>query len=128
MGSFGRVHPSSTLIEHWDGASWSVVPSPNPGTRSNGLSDLVALAPDDAWAVGSWSGHPLHNSAPLIMHWDGADWTQVAVPDAYSVSVAPGFNTLTAVDGSGPDDVWAVGIRSVGRPSPFIGTAWHGLR
>lgn len=24
--------PAKTLVEHWDGTSWRIIPSPNPGT------------------------------------------------------------------------------------------------
>ena len=27
--------PSTTLIEHWNGSAWSIVPSPSPGTNDN---------------------------------------------------------------------------------------------
>ena len=41
-----------TLIEHWDGSSWSIVSSPNPA----GVNDLSAVTAvpgtSDAWAVG----------------------------------------------------------------------------
>ena len=40
---------SQTLIEHWDGSSWTVVPSPSPGTTGNGLASVRAdrnVAPD----------------------------------------------------------------------------------
>src|SRR3954470_843936 len=42
----------STLTEHWDGTSWSIVPSPNPGINNVSLSAAVALASNNVWAVG----------------------------------------------------------------------------
>ena len=39
---------------HWNGATWSIVDSPNytfPGAY-NALHDVAAAAPDDVWAVG----------------------------------------------------------------------------
>jgi len=36
-----NVGPSQTLIEHWNGTSWSVVGSPNVGTSSNVLRRVV---------------------------------------------------------------------------------------
>ena len=50
VGSYGQGAPSRTLIEHWDGTAWSVVPSPNKGPFPNALSDVDAVAPDDIWA------------------------------------------------------------------------------
>ena len=34
-----------TLAEHWDGSSWQIVPSANPGPGSNALSSLAQTAP-----------------------------------------------------------------------------------
>ena len=44
--------PKSTLIEHWDGTQWTIVPSPNPG-NSNILNDVTFLSAADGWAVSS---------------------------------------------------------------------------
>jgi hypothetical protein len=42
VGSFVSDTPRlATLIERWDGSSWSVVPSPNVGTSDN---ELLAVA------------------------------------------------------------------------------------
>src|SRR5438105_3149078 len=43
----------STLIEHWNGSRWSVVPSPNPSSSVNKLNAVAAVSPNDVWAVGS---------------------------------------------------------------------------
>jgi hypothetical protein len=43
------------LIQHWDGSSWQVVPSPDLGLAPEqlaSLTDVSALSTDDAWAVG----------------------------------------------------------------------------
>ena len=29
----------STLVEHWDGSQWTIVPSPNPGNSDNTLTE-----------------------------------------------------------------------------------------
>jgi hypothetical protein len=65
-----------TLVMHWDGSAWSIMPSPNPpsmvsqdGAR---LVDVVALGPDDVWAVGSVVvADATPSESPLMMHWDG---------------------------------------------------------
>jgi hypothetical protein len=41
-----------TLILHWDGISWSIVPSPNPATYS-GLYAVAAVSATDVWAGAS---------------------------------------------------------------------------
>src|SRR5438876_902472 len=46
-----------TLTEHWNGTSWSVIPSPNPGVYpSNGLYGVAAVSTSDVWAVGYAAG------------------------------------------------------------------------
>ena len=87
-----------TLVEHWDGTSWSVVPSPSPSTTTNSLNGVVATGPSDIWAVGSTGG-----AAPLIEHWDGTSWSVVPSPST------PRGSTLNAVAAISPTDVWAVG-------------------
>src|SRR5690242_2770074 len=44
---------NQTLTEHWDGASWTVVASPDPGTAANLLNGVHAISSDDVWAVGA---------------------------------------------------------------------------
>lgn len=98
-GNFGQL----TLIEHWDGATWTVVDSPDPGQGANELEDAVAFASDDVWAVGYYNATS-NNYRSLILHWDGTAWTQVASPSPASFQ-----NDLYDIDGVAPDDVWAVG-------------------
>src|SRR6185369_811973 len=58
-----------TLIAHYDGASWSVVPTPNTATDvDNILSAVTCAAANDCWAVGSSNNY----SQALILNWDGA--------------------------------------------------------
>ena len=75
-----------TLIEHFDGSSWSVVPSPNVGPnsiyQSNRLFGLTANSPTDIFAFGSYfasdgSGHQM----TLLLHWDGTSWTIIPSPN-----------------------------------------------
>ena len=54
VGAYADGGPTLTLIEHWDGTAWTVVPSPNKGPYPNDLSAVSAVAPDDIWAVGTW--------------------------------------------------------------------------
>jgi hypothetical protein len=90
-----------TLIEHWDGTRWSVVPSPDPGTSGNHLYGVAAAGPDNIWAVGQRDGG--HSDTPLVEHWDGHHWKAVDVPSA---GLTGGLLQGVAVHGS---QVWAVG-------------------
>ena len=90
-----------TLVEHWDGTSWSVVPSPNPGASGDHLWGVAQAGPNDIWAVGQRNGR--HSDAPLVAHWDGKHWTVVNVPTA---GLTDGLLQAVAVKGG---EVWAAG-------------------
>jgi hypothetical protein len=116
-------------IEHWDGAHWLSVASPNTSASltmlqrqvdaSSSLStlvslyDLSALSARNIWAVGTILASPGSTQATqqqvgqtLIEHWDGVSWQVVASPNA----VASSQNVLNSVDAIAPDDVWAAGF------------------
>jgi hypothetical protein len=93
-----------TLAMHWNGVTWSVVASPNPGSPPNGsLSGIYALASDDVWAVGGFEG-PDGPNRTLIEHWNGMKWSVVASPNQ---GIYP--NGLADVAMISPTDGWAAG-------------------
>jgi FG-GAP-like repeat len=99
----GRATSRNSLIQRWNGTSWTIVSSPNPGSLGNSLLGVAAAAPKDIWAVG-WknSGNGLQS---LLLHYDGMGWTEViAVP-----KLGTGDNVLTDVSAVSNDDVWATG-------------------
>ncbi len=64
-----------TLIEHWNGTKWTVVPSPNPiSGADNFLKGVDADSATDIWAVGS-NGRP--GNKTIIEHYDGSSWKSV---------------------------------------------------
>jgi len=77
------VSVSKTLIEHWNGTAWSVIPSPNVGTRSNSLLAVAGRSATDAWAVGSSEvvvdGIPVVRT--LALHWNGVRWAVITTPN-----------------------------------------------
>ena len=99
------VEVFSPLIEHFDGRTWSAVPTPALRSGSGLLAGVAASSPDDVWAVGSqFSGPADGTAATLAEHWDGTAWQVVSSPD-------PGRygNYLDSVTVVSPRDVWAVG-------------------
>jgi len=101
-----------TLIEHFDGTSWAVVPSPNIGpnsaNQSNRLLGLTANSTNDIWAFGSYfaadgSGHQM----TLLLHWDGISWKVESSPSP----TKGGFPCDLLWTGvvSSPGDVWILG-------------------
>ena len=102
--SNGEVN-SRTLTMHFDGSSWTVVPSPNL-PDGNRLEDVIALSPTNAWAVG-WASNPSSlNDRSFSMHWDGTSWTIVGTPQPGGASV----DRLRAIDAAAPNDIWATGL------------------
>jgi hypothetical protein len=106
------------LAEHWDGSSWSLVPTPDVGSADNHLRGVAASSPSDAWAVG-WSAIGLSDKT-LAMHWDGALWTIVPMPN-----IGPS-NFLNAVTAIGPSDIWAVGTNLVAGIGQTLAEHWDG--
>ncbi len=51
----GSFPDYETLVEHWNGTSWSVIPSPDPGTGYNYLNGIAAVSANDVWAVGYYN-------------------------------------------------------------------------
>jgi hypothetical protein len=71
--------PFSTLVEHWDGHAWSVVPAADPGSSGNSFYGVLAQQGGDVWAVGQQNGADGPDQ-PLIETWDGAQWNVVPSP------------------------------------------------
>jgi hypothetical protein len=101
----------STLILHWDGASWSVVPSPNVGTLGNHLEGVTAVSARDVWAVGFRFKliEGIFVPVPLILHWDGSAWTVVPAPGRGR----PRNGVVSGVVAVGPRDAWAAGSAAI---------------
>jgi hypothetical protein len=91
-----------TLIEHWDGTQWSIVPSPNGGTYSE-LFAVSVVSATNIWAVGRVaSSYPTYT---LIEHWDGTQWSIVPSPQESD----GGLYGITALSST---DIWAVGYQN----------------
>ncbi|MFD0634256.1 hypothetical protein [Catenulispora yoronensis] len=91
----------TTLIEHYDGTAWTIVPSPNTGV-SNRLNAVAARAADDVWAVGQ---DGVNESQPIIEHWNGTAWSVVTGAALPAGATALLTGVTTTPDGA----VWAVG-------------------
>jgi hypothetical protein len=121
-----------TLIQRWNGTSWSVVPSPNPDASVNLLADVDGAAPDDVWAVGN-VGQDGYGStvAGVVLHWNGSAWSRVAVPGAAGDATLR-MPVLEDVHAISRDDVWIVGrafhfgqFRQVPIWMHWNGTSWR---
>jgi hypothetical protein len=121
---------SHSLAAHWDGQRWQITPVPNPpGSNNATLTNVAAVQPDDAWAIGLSQSLDLEGrdgfsaSAPagLLEHWDGRNWHYV-----------PGAPKLIGRDGTeqslaaAPDgSAWVIGSCGVDNVvARFTGGTW----
>ncbi|HSJ50360.1 MAG TPA: hypothetical protein VLA90_03615, partial [Actinomycetota bacterium] len=101
--------PTAVLIERWDGVAWTAEEGPSPGSQFNELRGVDASGPNDVWAVGRKASG--FGDRPLVLHFDGSEWLEVAPPDEITGS-------LNGVAAFSPSEVWAVG--SVGDPAAML--------
>ena len=98
-----------TLVDHWDGRTWSTMVSPNTDCSvSNVLRSVASSSATNAWAVGIHSDGQ-NNINPLTEHWDGSSWAIVPTPAVPGRDAA--LNAVTVIDSS---DAWAVGLYVIG--------------
>jgi hypothetical protein len=97
-----------TLTLHWNGATWTQVPSPNPATRfafyGSALYGVAAVSASSAWAFGItyYIEGGTEFGRTLILRWNGATWTQVPSPNF-------GSGEITGSATTSASNAWAVG-------------------
>ncbi len=114
--------PPRTLVEHWNGTSWRVVSSPNPGTEASLLRAVDATASNDVWAVGVYASAGQERT--FTAHWDGRAWKTTTSPN-----IGKYHNELNAVTAISATDVWAVGSYYSATTSTYqpLALHWNGL-
>ncbi len=112
----------TAMINRWQGERWELY---DIGLRDVAqLSDVIALATDNVWAVGSRNIDGL-GSQPMILHWDGSDWDFADVP-----IMPDGRADLRAIAARSPTEIYASGTDADpdGYPRALIlkydGTSW----
>ncbi|MBF6614478.1 MAG: S-layer homology domain-containing protein [Chloroflexi bacterium] len=95
-------------------APWHTVPTPGVNGNEQYFYGVASISANDAWAVGARGAFSQYGT--LIMHWDGANWSNIAAPNA-----SPN-NALRAVAATASNDVWAVGSAS----SQPMAMHWNG--
>lgn len=105
--------PLLTLIEHWDGSNWQIVPSPNVSgpSESSQLRGIAAVSANDIWAFGDSINYEIGAASTLVLHWDGTTWTIKPSPNVK-------LNNLLNDDLDGgtvipPGNLWIAGSDNV---------------
>jgi hypothetical protein len=113
-----------TLIEHWDGQQWTIVPSPNPATGTGSadvLEAITGVGPSDLWAVG-WDLNPaLNEILMMFLHFNGSTWSVVPSPSV-------GAQFAVAATAITSNDVWAVGNDQGGTAGLTVAAHWNGTK
>jgi hypothetical protein len=80
--------PSDTLVEHWDGTSWTVVPSQDGANgQFNELSAIIATSATNVWAAGDYVNSGLTQ--------DGTLFENLCIPVAEIFQVTPNIGNTT---------------------------------
>ncbi|MBV9258235.1 MAG: hypothetical protein JO215_09470 [Ktedonobacteraceae bacterium] len=94
-----------------NGQTWTPtsLPTLSPGVVT--LSAIAAIAPDNAWIVGSSrsGNYPDETYHPLLFHWNGMNWHEVAGPTNSTGSTLQ----FAGISAASATDIWMVG-NSVG--------------
>jgi len=89
---------------------------------TGGMTSVVALSRTDAWAVGNTQHGQTPVNNPYVLHWTGAKWSAVTIPDSN------GF-TSAQVAASSASNVWVLGTNFNGLLNQKIfrydGAHWH---
>jgi hypothetical protein len=108
---------SRTLVERWNGASWSVIRSPNPGT-DDVLASVSCVKATECVAVGH-DELPSNVYNPLIETWNGQSWVVASAPkptgsdnDSLSEVSCIASSRCTAVGGYGSGSVYLTLVES----------------
>ncbi len=108
----------ATLIETFDGTSWSIVASPDVGgsSHSDALNGVACLSVTDCLAVGDDDNGT--TEVPLVESYNGTSWSVSS-----SAETGPGY--LTAISCTSAPYCVAIGLASgSGAAETFDGTAW----
>jgi len=114
-------HDRGTLVERWNGSSWSVNSLNAESGFAAGLQSVADIAPDDVWAAGEGA------TGGLVEHWNGSSWTAATLPDPNFIP-SPDDNAISALSAN---DIWLAGstlsastMTSVPEAMHFDGRAW----
>ncbi len=114
VGEYDASSGYMTLVESWNGTTWSIQPSPNPTeAESSSLKGVSCTSATVCTAVG-WSRSE-ENLTMLAERWNGAEWSIQSTPTASGDALSRISCTTTSCI--------AVGEDSSGRA---VAASWNG--
>ncbi|MBM0207165.1 hypothetical protein JNW90_32345 [Micromonospora sp. STR1s_5] len=119
---------AQALAMHWNGQSWTVVPTPYLGPGHAELFDVAVRSANDVWAVGYG---PLADgqTGPLVLRWDGDSWSRMNVPNDRQTNtiftdVALNDRGEVFVAGSAQWRTWQGSLTGRATVARYDGSAW----
>ena len=133
-GHAEAANQGGALVEHWDGTSWTIVPTPSPTVRpvvapvvTPTLNAVSCSSATSCFAVGYTA------SDALIEQWNGATWSLLAspVPQIHlGIAALHGVSCTSATDCSAVGVAFDTSLAKAGDPAPnsvaehWDGTVW----
>jgi hypothetical protein len=136
LSETSNAQSANTLVEHWNGRSWSLVSSPDvTGAQISVLSGVSCASTSDCWAVGEsytvassgvseglTSTGAVGVAQTLVEQWNGSSWSIVS-----SADTSPAMNnSLSAVSCLSATDCWAVGVAEGSQDYEGVVEQWNG--
>jgi hypothetical protein len=117
------THP---IAESWNGAKWTVVPTPKLAYAGAGLNGVTCTGPSSCMAVGSGGTAADTTKVTLAESWNGTAWKLVSTP----APPAPGGTALSGVSCTAPANCMAAGYyRNTVKSIPLtLAETWNGTR
>ena len=116
VGYYSTTSATKTLVERWNGTSWSIVASPNPSDSTAELDGVACPSATSCYAVGSYFDSA---DKTLVERWNGTSWSIVASPNPSGAT----DSFLSGVSCPSTTSCYAVGQRPVRRTRHHVGGA-----
>jgi len=124
VGNYSTYSTSGTLVEHWNGYTWSNMTTPKPaGSNSPSLVGVSCPSADSCFAVGAYAFPGIEKS--LIEDWNGYSWSIMTSPNP---AISP-ETSLMGVSCHGTTSCFAVGEEGSnegGTPGKTFVEHWNG--
>jgi hypothetical protein len=108
----GTGMETQTLAMHWDGAAWTIVPSPSPSPYPGGgwadFQSVHAVSSNDVWAAGGkriQAPDGFVGTHLMVQRWNGSSWSVLNTP----VTIGGSGNFIDDIEVVANDDIWFVG-------------------
>jgi hypothetical protein len=113
---------SRTLAERWNGSTWAIQSTPNPGTQFSSLAGIACTSATACTAVGAADGGS--GTLTLAEHWDGTAWSVQPTP----APVGAQTSSLSRVSCPAPAMCTAVGsyFPAGGGVTRTLAERWNG--